>query len=103
MGLELPRRFWCSPTNSGARSGSLRRTSWITGRSRRIRRRADVLEPSFPTRSHEADPGRHGTGLGLAVSYGIASAHRGRMTVASVPCEGAVFLVVLPRGRCGAG
>ena len=47
-----------------------------------------------------AAPGRErpdGTGLGLAIVAAIAHAHRGEMTVESVPGAGATFTLVLPR------
>ncbi|MFN9334723.1 MAG: ATP-binding protein, partial [Planctomycetota bacterium] len=37
-----------------------------------------------------------GSGLGLAVSYGIVAAHRGRIEVTSAPGAGATFAVRLP-------
>jgi two-component system sensor histidine kinase HydH len=38
-----------------------------------------------------------GTGLGLAVTHNIVTAHNGEITVSSEEGEGAVFIIVLPR------
>ncbi|MBC7962596.1 MAG: histidine kinase, partial [Steroidobacteraceae bacterium] len=48
-----------------------------------------LFTPFFSTK-----PG--GTGLGLAVSYGIVSDHGGRIRVASQEGQGANFSVILP-------
>lgn len=56
-----------------------------------------VFEPFFTTRAGDPDPARRGSGLGLSVSYGIVTAHGGRIEVASTKGAGAVFTVRLPR------
>jgi two-component system NtrC family sensor kinase len=52
---------------------------------------AKVFDPFFTTK----EPGM-GTGLGLAVSYGIVEAHRGKITVESKVGKGTTFSVYLP-------
>ena len=53
---------------------------------------AKIFEPFFTTKPQ-------GTGLGLAVSYGIIQQHGGRIDVASIPEEGTTFTIWLPRTR----
>jgi len=55
--------------------------------------REHLFEPFFTQRRQ----GR-GSGLGLAVVYGIATAHGGDVDVKSVPGEGARFIVRMPLG-----
>ncbi len=51
---------------------------------------ARCLEPFFSTK------GDHGTGLGLAMVFGIIQRHQGRMEIESEPGAGAIFRIRLP-------
>ena len=54
-----------------------------------------LFDPFFTTKEM-------GTGLGLAVSYGIIKAHRGNIEITSRPGEGTQVTVTLPAGGSGA-
>jgi signal transduction histidine kinase/ActR/RegA family two-component response regulator len=51
-----------------------------------------IFDPFFTTK-----PEGTGTGLGLSICYGIAHDHGGRISVHSVPRNGATFTLALPR------
>jgi two-component system, NtrC family, sensor kinase len=57
-----------------------------------------IFDPFFTTKSS----GR-GTGLGLAVSYGIIKEHAGRVDVHSTPGKGTSFRLEFPTARLSAG
>jgi len=52
--------------------------------------RARIFEPFFTTK------GRAGTGMGLAMAYGIVQRHQGSISVQSQPGGGSSFTVLLP-------
>lgn len=58
---------------------------------------AKIYDPFYTTKG----VGR-GTGLGLAVSYGIVQEHTGRISVESTPGQGTTFRITLPGSRARA-
>ncbi|HEX8653293.1 MAG TPA: PAS domain S-box protein [Pyrinomonadaceae bacterium] len=66
----------------------LRFTDTGTGMTEDVREK--IFEPFYTTK------GAHGTGLGLAVSYGIIERHEGSISVESEVGRGATFLIDLP-------
>lgn len=62
-----------------------------TGRGIAPENLAHIFDPFFTTK-----PVGQGTGLGLAVSWGIVQRHGGRIAVDSVPGKGTTFSIVLP-------
>jgi PAS domain S-box-containing protein len=65
-----------------------------SGMEEKVRKR--VFEPFFTTK-----PIGEGTGLGLAVAYGIVKSHRGKVTVYSEPGRGSIFKVYLSKADTG--
>ena len=55
-----------------------------------------IYDPFFTTKSNPKDGQRKGTGLGLAVTYGIVQEHAGTIEVSSTVGEGTVFRLELP-------
>jgi signal transduction histidine kinase len=56
--------------------------------------REKIFEPFFSTKSK-------GTGLGLAVSYGIIQNHQGDISIQSRPGEGTRFIITIPVSQDG--
>lgn len=61
-----------------------------------------IYDPFFTTKSNPKDGQRKGTGLGLAVTYGIVQEHAGTIEVSSTVGEGTVFRLEFPAAD-GAG
>jgi PAS domain S-box-containing protein len=55
-----------------------------------------IYDPFFTTKSNPKEGQRKGTGLGLAVTYGIVQEHAGTIEVSSTPGEGTIFRLELP-------
>ncbi len=53
-----------------------------------------IFDPFFTTKEVGS-----GTGLGLSITYGIITEHKGAVSVANHPGEGATFIVQLPLGH----
>jgi len=89
----LPRRISLTSRHDAA-AGVIRVTVADNGPGIPPSHRARVFEPYFTTK-----PSGIGTGVGLAVSFGIVEAHGGTLTV-DCPAEGgAVFTITLPAGQ----
>ena len=81
------------PNEAGAVRRFVRLSVSDTGTGMSEEVRAKIFDPFFTTKGVG-----QGTGLGLAVVYGIATAHGGLVEVTSAPGAGSRFDVYLPRG-----
>jgi signal transduction histidine kinase len=80
-----------APTGGELRDWAVVRVS-DTGRGMDETTRARCMEPFFTTKEVG-----EGTGLGLAVVWGIVTDHNGWIDIASAPDQGSTFSVYLPR------
>jgi two-component system NtrC family sensor kinase len=60
-----------------------------------------IYDPFFTTKSNPSEGQRKGTGLGLAVTYGIVQEHGGTLEVSSTVGEGTIFKLELPAIEVG--
>jgi PAS domain S-box-containing protein len=58
-----------------------------------------IYDPFFTTKTRPKQGGSGGTGLGLAVTYGIIQEHAGKIRVESSPGEGTSFCMEFPMSR----
>ncbi len=79
---------------SGSEDGSITVEVSDTGIGIAPENVAKIYDPFYTTKG----VGR-GTGLGLAVSYGIVQEHTGHISVESIPGRGTTFRITLPTAR----
>jgi two-component system, NtrC family, sensor kinase len=84
-------RIVTAPTSKGV---ELRVEDNGVGMSPEVLRK--IYDPFFTTKSNPQEGQRKGTGLGLAVTYGIVQEHAGTIEVTSTLGEGTVFRLELP-------
>jgi signal transduction histidine kinase len=58
-----------------------------------------IYDPFFTTKNNPAAGERRGTGLGLAVTYGIIQEHSGHIHVDSTVGQGTTFRIEFPAAR----
>ena len=86
--------FWLIVATETADDGSLVAEISDTGIGIAPENVAKIYDPFYTTKGVG-----QGTGLGLAVSYGIVQEHTGRITVDSTPGQGTTFRITLPTAR----
>jgi signal transduction histidine kinase len=79
---------------TGAVNGAVRVEVTDTGEGIAREHLNRIYDPFFTTKGVQ-----RGTGLGLAVSYGIIREHAGRITVESRPGEGTFFRLEFPQKK----
>ena len=84
-------------TTSGAEDGSLTVDISDTGVGIAPENVAKIYDPFYTTKGVG-----QGTGLGLAVTYGIVQEHTGRISVDSTPGRGTTFHIQIPSARARA-
>ena len=89
-------RLGISITNGGG--GQVAVNISDTGTGITEENQARIFDPFFTTK-----PAGKGTGLGLAVSYGIIRDHGGEIRVSSIPDKGSTFSIMLPVENNGHG
>jgi signal transduction histidine kinase len=85
-------------TSRSADRGSVRVTVEDTGAGIPQEHIPRLFDPFFTTKERGK-----GTGLGIAVSYGIVQAHAGSIEVESIAGKGSKFTIVLPLNASTAG
>ncbi len=84
-------RIFTAPTSNGL---EIRVEDDGAGMSQETIRK--IYDPFFTTKSNPREGQRKGTGLGLAVTYGIVQEHAGTIEVTSTIGEGTTFRLLLP-------
>jgi signal transduction histidine kinase len=56
-----------------------------------------IFDPFFTTKAGSENTPRAGAGLGLALCKQIIETHGGQITVDSIPNQGTIFKIILPR------
>ena len=80
-------------------NGSVQATFSDTGTGIAPEHLARIYDPFFTTKNAIREGQPRGTGLGLAVSYGIIQEHAGKIRVESTPGEGTAFHLDFPAAR----
>jgi signal transduction histidine kinase len=94
LSIEIRRERATPPPDAGGAEGEYARVSVRdTGEGIAEENLARLFEPFFTTKAVG-----EGSGLGLAVSYGLVREHGGWIAVESAPGKGSTFSTFLPLG-----